>query len=112
MSLRHCNPKAIQTDLATKADLVQDLYLKELKSYRPAPVKASDADAHVRKFAVPSAPTPPEEGDITQDLKAYGEAPVEVEGALAPGEQPVDRFAQFLEDELKFYEQEEEPEHH
>lgn len=38
--------------------------------------------------------------------------PVEVEGALAPGEQPVDKFAQFMEDELKFYEQDSEGEQH
>ena len=87
------------------ADLVQDLYLKELKSYKPAPVKSSDADAHVRKFAIPNAPPPPEESDIAKDLKAYEETPVEVEGALGPGEAPVDRFQQFLDDELKFYEQ-------
>ena len=97
---------------ASAADLVQDLYLRELKSYKPAPVKPSDADAHVRKFAVPSDPPPPEEGDIAQDLKAYEELPVEVEGALAPGEQPVDKFAQFLEDELKFYEHDAESEAH
>ena len=66
----------------------------------------------MRKFAVPKAPTPPEEGDIAQDIKVYEDTPVEVEGALAPGEQPVDKFAQFLEDELKFYEQEEKSEQH
>jgi F-type H+-transporting ATPase subunit h len=62
------------------ADLVQDLYIKELKGYKPPPVKASDADAHVQKWAVPAAPTSPEESDIAKDLKSYEEQVVEVEG--------------------------------
>lgn len=91
---------------------MQDLYLRELKSYRPQPLKPSDADSHVRKFSVPKPPTSPEEGDIAKDLKAYEETPVEIEGALAPGEEPVDKFMQYLEDELQFYEQDSEEEQH
>ena len=93
-------------------DLVQDLYLKELRNYKPQPLKPSDADAHVRKFSIPTAPPSPEESDIAKDLKAYEETPVEIEGALAPGEEPVDKFMQYLEDDLQFYEQDSEEEHH
>ena len=59
---------------------MQDLYIKELKNYKPAPLKPNDADAHVQKFAVPKPPPSPEETDISKDLKAYEETPVEVEG--------------------------------
>jgi len=63
------------------ADLVQDLYLRELKSYKPTPVKASDAEGHVQKFAVPKAPESPEESSISNELKSYETAAVEVEGS-------------------------------
>ena len=74
------------TDEETVADLVQDLYLRELKAYKPTPIKASDAEGHVQKFSVPKAPRSPEEGDIANDLKAYEEQQVEIEGQAASGE--------------------------
>ena len=80
------------------ADLVQDLYLKELKNYKPAALSPNDADAHVHKFAMPKAPESPEESDIAQDLKSYEEQPVEVEGQAEQG-QVVDEGNWFEEDE-------------
>ncbi|KAI9730815.1 MAG: hypothetical protein M1834_005533 [Cirrosporium novae-zelandiae] len=69
-----------------RADLVQDLYLKELRNYKPAPVKPNDAEGHVQKFSPPKTPVSPEESDIAKDLKAYEEQTVEVEGQAATGE--------------------------
>ncbi|KAK2798163.1 hypothetical protein FQN51_007849 [Onygenales sp. PD_10] len=69
-----------------QADLVQDLYLRELRAYKPAPTKASDADAYVQKFSVPKPPPSPEESNIAADLKAYETQEVEVEGQSASGE--------------------------
>ena len=74
------------TDFFLTADLVQDLYLKELKAYRPSPVKPSDAEGQVQKFSLPQPPRSPEEGDIAQELKAYEEQQVEVEGQATEGE--------------------------
>jgi F-type H+-transporting ATPase subunit h len=62
------------------ADIVQELYLRELKSYKPPPLKASDAEEHVLKFSAPKPPSPPEETDIANELKAYEAQPVELEG--------------------------------
>lgn len=62
------------------ADFVQDLYLRELKSYKPTPVKANDADGHVQVFNMPKAPQSPEEADIANELKAYEDSAVEIEG--------------------------------
>ena len=67
------------------ADMVQDMYLKELKAYKPPPVKSGDADAHVHKFQMPKAPASPEEADIQNDLKAYEEQVPEVEGQSSGG---------------------------
>lgn len=67
------------------ADLVQDMYLRELKNYKPAAVKASDAEGHVQKFAVPKAPASPEEADIASELKSYETQTVELEGSAEEG---------------------------
>ena len=75
------------------ADLVQDLYLRELKNYKTPQVKASDSEGHVLKFALPAAPKSPEESDIQNELKAYEDQQVEIEGqadtssGAAPAEQ-------------------------
>ncbi|KAF2033694.1 hypothetical protein EK21DRAFT_98098 [Setomelanomma holmii] len=63
------------------ADLVQDLYLRELKAYKVPAVKANDAEGSVQKFTLPPTPTSPEESDIASELKTYETQSVEVEGA-------------------------------
>ncbi|KAF1983728.1 hypothetical protein K402DRAFT_423587 [Aulographum hederae CBS 113979] len=84
--------RPLSTSAVRKADLVQDFYLRELKAYKPPPVKASDADAHVQKFSMPKAPKSPEETDISKDLSAYETQTVEVEGQSAePGAAPVEQ---------------------
>ncbi|KAF1841942.1 uncharacterized protein K460DRAFT_293862 [Cucurbitaria berberidis CBS 394.84] len=65
------------------ADLVQDLYLRELKNYKVPQVKAADAEGHVQKFSVPKAPASPEESDIANELKSYETQAVDVEGAVS-----------------------------
>jgi F-type H+-transporting ATPase subunit h len=63
------------------------MYLRELKNYKPAPVKPTDSEGHVQKFAVPKTPQSPEEGDLAKDLQAYETQAVEVEGQ-ASGSEP------------------------
>jgi F-type H+-transporting ATPase subunit h len=64
---------------------VQDLYLRELKSYKPPQVKASDAEGNVQKFVPPKPPRSPEEGDIANELKAYEAQTVDIEGQASEG---------------------------
>ncbi|KAF2661242.1 hypothetical protein K491DRAFT_482869 [Lophiostoma macrostomum CBS 122681] len=64
-----------------QADLVQDMYLRELKNYKSPQIKASDAEGHVQKFSIPKAPASPEETDIANELKSYETQQVELEGA-------------------------------
>lgn len=85
---------------------MQDLYLRELKSYKAPAIKAGDADAHVQKFAPPKAPKSPEETDIANELKAYESQAVEVEGQAEAGA-PVEKELDWFEDEP-----EEEEAHH
>ena len=88
------------SDLSCKADFVQDLYLRELKSYKPPPVKASDSEGLVQTFSLPKAPQSPEESDIANELKEYEAQQVEVEGQADPAE---------AEKEWTWYEEPEDP---
>jgi len=63
------------------ADFVQELYLKELKAYRPTPVSATDSVGQVATFALPKAPQCPEEADLSSSLQEYESMAVEVEGS-------------------------------
>ncbi|KAI4166245.1 MAG: hypothetical protein LQ342_000131 [Letrouitia transgressa] len=88
----------ISPSKALKADLVQDLYLKELRAYKPTPLNPADSDGQVHKFKAPTAPRIPDEGDIAKGLKAYEEQKVEVEGQADEGaESKVEQW--FEEDE-------------
>ncbi|KAL8706044.1 MAG: hypothetical protein Q9201_000866 [Fulgogasparrea decipioides] len=69
-----------------RGDLVQDLYLKEIRAYKPPPLRPSDSEGHVQKFSAPKAPQSPDEGDIARDLKEYEDQQVELEGQEATGE--------------------------
>lgn len=94
--------------VSRRADFVQELYLKELKAYKPIPVKESDAVGQVAVFQLPKAPKSPEEADLASSLKEYEEMVVEVEGqeGAAAGQPAV------VEDWLVEEEEEEEGEHH
>jgi len=61
------------------------MYLRELKTYKPTPIKASDSEGQVHKFSVPSAPKSPEEVDMANELKAYEAQTVELEGQAEEG---------------------------
>ncbi|KAF7589465.1 hypothetical protein BBP40_004263 [Aspergillus hancockii] len=69
-----------------QADPVQELYLRELRAFKPSPVKPGDAEAHVQKFSAPAAPQSPEEANLANELKSYESQEVEVEGQAASGE--------------------------
>ncbi|KAI5481948.1 F-type H+-transporting ATPase subunit h [Pseudohyphozyma bogoriensis] len=54
-------------------DLVQELYVKELKAYKPA-APASDASASIKGFSAPAAPKTPEllgADALAKELAAY-----------------------------------------
>lgn len=61
------------------------MYLKEIKAYKLPAVKPSDSEGHVQKFSPPKAPKSPEESDIANDLKAYENQQVDVEGQASGG---------------------------
>ncbi|KAH6685325.1 ATP synthase H chain [Plectosphaerella plurivora] len=73
----------IAPTVSRRADFVQELYLKELKAYKPAAIKDSDAEGQVQTFTVPKTPASPEETDLASSLAEYESMAVEVEGQEA-----------------------------
>lgn len=67
------------------ADFVQDLYVKELRAFKPTPLNPNDSEGHVQQFSLPKARASPEESDIAKDLKSYDSQVVEVEGQEVGG---------------------------
>ncbi|KAK7226265.1 hypothetical protein V2G26_014268 [Clonostachys chloroleuca] len=70
----------IAPTVSRRADFVQELYLKELKAYKPTPVKDSDAVGQVQTFSAPATPQSPEEADLAGSLQEYEQLAVEIEG--------------------------------
>ena len=115
---------------STPVDLVQDLYLREIKSYKPAPVvrryfsisglftdkntqilKAQDAHVGlVKQYSAPAAPKAPSlSADLSAELSAYKTSEPSLADAPAPanaaatGEGNVsgaDAYLSFLEQDL------------
>jgi len=100
-SLSNFARRSLFTPTATRsADLVQQLYLKELQAYKVPQVKASDSEGHVQKFALPKAPATPEEASLADGLKEYETQQPDIEGAAVAGEAAVeDWFVEEEEDE-------------
>ncbi|KAI0543096.1 ATP synthase H chain [Xylaria digitata] len=99
----------IAPTVSRRADFVQELYLKELKAYKPSPVKDSDSVGQVQTFSAPKPPKSPEEADLATSLQEYENMAVEVEGnegATATSTPAV------VEDWLVEEEEEEEGAHH
>ncbi|KIY67401.1 hypothetical protein CYLTODRAFT_422581 [Cylindrobasidium torrendii FP15055 ss-10] len=102
--------RAFSSSAAARKDLVQDLYLKELKAYKPA---ASTKDAHVglvKAFSAPIAPSAPTlPADLASELSAYdasepaiAEAPAAVASSdpAAEAGAGAEAFLSFLEADL------------
>ncbi|PIL26197.1 hypothetical protein GSI_11952 [Ganoderma sinense ZZ0214-1] len=95
---------AFSTSAVARKDLVQDIYIKELKAYKaPAPLK----DAHVgvvKNYSLPPAPQPPTlPADLAGELSAWDAAEPTFAAAAKPvteegtGPTGAEQFLAFLE---------------
>ncbi|KAG9068406.1 hypothetical protein KI688_010674 [Linnemannia hyalina] len=63
-------------------DILKDLYIKELKGYKPVPeAKGADTTSKVKEFKTPAAPAAPVV-DAAADLSAWETANVEIADAV------------------------------
>ncbi|KAF8932425.1 ATP synthase complex subunit H [Dissophora ornata] len=84
-------------------DILKDLYIRELKGYKPTPdAKGADASSQVKEFKAPAAPVTPTI-DASADLAAWETANAEIADAVSE---------EVLEEEEEEVEEEEEEEHH
>ncbi|KAG0304163.1 hypothetical protein BGZ98_005866 [Dissophora globulifera] len=84
-------------------DILKELYIKEIKAYKPAPdAKGADTSAQVKDFKAPITPAVPAI-DAAADLKAWEEANIEVADAVT---------AHAVEEDEEEEEEEEEEHHH
>ncbi|KAI8092921.1 ATP synthase complex subunit H-domain-containing protein [Halteromyces radiatus] len=72
MAVRGFSVAAIQ-----QKDVISDLYIKELKAYKPAPASKAD-EAQVKDLKLPPAPAAPQvDEDLAAQLAAYDAEPEE-----------------------------------
>ncbi|KAJ2784932.1 hypothetical protein H4R18_000857, partial [Coemansia javaensis] len=63
--------RSFSATAATGKDLLQELYLKEIRGYKPD-AKAAKADVSVKEFAAPKTPdVPKNDVDLAADMKTY-----------------------------------------
>ncbi|THG98229.1 hypothetical protein EW026_g3920 [Hermanssonia centrifuga] len=63
---------AFSTSSVARKDLVQDLYIKELKAYKPTPVAKDAHVGAVKAYALPPKPQVPSlPADLASELAAY-----------------------------------------
>ncbi|KAL0952783.1 hypothetical protein HGRIS_007008 [Hohenbuehelia grisea] len=111
--------RAVSRSFASTAvprkDLVQDLYIRELRSYKPAPLAKDAHVGNVKQYSLPPAPKAPAlPSDLASELSAYDAAdpvPAEAEKpATTSSEESItgaDAYLSFLEQDLP-----KEEEHH
>lgn len=85
-----------------RANLVSDLYIQNIKQFKPTPLSQSEIESSVKKFQPPAPAQVPQDDISTQQLSEYEAAPVDTQevdstGAAAP--QAEDWFVFENEDE-------------
>ncbi|KAA8914296.1 mitochondrial F1F0 ATP synthase subunit Atp14 [Sphaerosporella brunnea] len=91
---------------AITTDPIQDIYLRELRAYKPKPESAAAAAEAVKKWSPPAAPPLPDSADasIANELAEYEAQAVEVEGqdASAAGEPVATKEEDWFEEDVVF----------
>ncbi|KAF9649123.1 hypothetical protein BDM02DRAFT_3095272 [Thelephora ganbajun] len=99
----------LNSAVSSRIDSVQDLYLKELRAYKPAPKAANDHVGSVKEFSTPTPPqTPALPADLASELAQYDATePVSTPSSstadashVAPGTTEADAFLSFLEADI------------
>ncbi|KAJ2805343.1 hypothetical protein H4R20_002126 [Coemansia guatemalensis] len=68
--------RSLSASSVTKKDILQELYLKEIRNYKPD-ASAAKADVTTKEFAAPKVPEAPKNDiDLKSDLKTYEQSGV------------------------------------
>ncbi|KAA1474147.1 hypothetical protein DENSPDRAFT_840705 [Dentipellis sp. KUC8613] len=100
--------RAFATSAVARKDLVQDLYIKELKSYKPTPPAKDAHVGAVKPYAIPAAPHLPQlPADLASELSAYDLAEPTLAAAESAAKVPVGNAGAGAEAYLAFLEADE-----
>lgn len=80
-ALKVAAPRSVRTFATTgvRSNVIQDLYLREIKNVKLQPVSAKDAEGSVKPWTAPQAPKTPElEAQGSEALQAYAQEDVHV----------------------------------
>ncbi|GAA5979434.1 hypothetical protein JCM11641_005031 [Rhodosporidiobolus odoratus] len=100
LQVARSSSRSFTSGQVVRKDFVQDLYLKELKAYKPKPV-ASAAGA-TKSYSTPSAPKAPEVPDaaaLAKELEAYDASSPSLESAKPAATETADESEQLGADE-------------
>lgn len=87
--------RAMSATSARRADIITDLYVKEVKAFKAPTLTAADAAGSVKEWSAPAAPAAPAvEGDVAAELSEYESSGVEVESAKPAAEGAADAVAE------------------
>ncbi|GMM44534.1 F1F0 ATP synthase subunit H [Pichia kluyveri] len=94
----------------TRSNIIADLYVKELKAFKPTPLTNADAESATKAWKLPSAAKIPAiEGEGADALAAYESAPVDVTTSSADGNVVAEEYKP---DDWFVFPVDEEPGHH
>ncbi|KIY48562.1 hypothetical protein FISHEDRAFT_73530 [Fistulina hepatica ATCC 64428] len=63
--------RLFSSSVVARKDFVQDLYIKELKTYKPVSLAKDDHVGNVKPFSKPPVPKAPVLPDVAAELSAY-----------------------------------------
>ncbi|KAG6850393.1 hypothetical protein H0H93_013948 [Arthromyces matolae] len=99
--------RAFSSTTVARKDLIQDIYLREIKAYKPAPVAKDAHVGAVKSYTMPPTPKAPVlPTDLAAELSAYDAAEpvkasvVATESSSEEGANGADEFLAFLEADL------------
>ncbi|CAO3685801.1 unnamed protein product [Umbelopsis vinacea] len=61
----------ITPSMPVQKDVIQELYIKELKNYKPAPVAKGAEEGQVKDLKLPPTPAAPTVDDLSAELASY-----------------------------------------
>ncbi|GAA6039415.1 hypothetical protein JCM8097_002846 [Rhodosporidiobolus ruineniae] len=100
--------RSFATQQVVRKDFIQELYVKELKAYKPKP--AASAQGAVKAYSTPAAPKSPEvptADALAKELEAYDasspsvETPAAVEGVAEEENLGADEYLRLCEEPVK-----------
>ncbi|KAK9894992.1 hypothetical protein P389DRAFT_172521 [Cystobasidium minutum MCA 4210] len=115
MAAASSSKRSFTSSVIVKRDFVQDLYLRELKQYKPKEMSANAHVGNVKEFhtpAAPKAPVVPTGAELAKEIEAYereeveassdaGVASEDAESAAVSQTQTADEYISFVEQEAR-----------